>query len=216
MHTQGANQAKEVIQYALELAEQSSQLSAHAEAAAYLAVGLDYVYATDNETAAILYESWATESSFANQITDKVFDYRQHAISLWKALGRQDKVGENLVALSRAHWLSGNPARARMIADQAIDVLEGTDRADQVARALSLKSQLSLLQSEYQDSIELGNKALALEAGSPNNDVRAHALNNIGASMILSGDRGGESQLAESLKLPAHRAPWRCWRRWLT
>lgn len=201
MHTHGANQADLVIPYALKLAEQSSQLSAHSEAAAYLSVGLEYAYATDNETAAMLYESWAAEASFANQINEKVFDFRQHAINLWKALGRQDKVGENLYALSRAHWLSGNPARARLIADRAIEVLERTDRADQVARALSLKSQLSLLQSEYKDSIELGTKALELEAASPNHEVRAHALNNVGASMILSGDRSGQSKLQESLDL---------------
>ncbi|GHA17967.1 LuxR family transcriptional regulator [Arenicella chitinivorans] len=201
MHTHGANHTKDVIHCAQELANQSSQLSAHSEAAAYLSVGLEYAYATDNETAAVLYESWAAESSFANQINEKVFDFRQHAINLWKALGRQDKVGENLYALSRAHWLSGNPARARLIADQAIEVLQGTDRADQVAKALSLKSQLSLLQSEYKDAIELGNTALALEARSRNHEVRAHALNNVGASLILSGDRSGQALLQQSLDL---------------
>jgi len=201
LHTHGANLAEEVINLSTKLAKKSSTVSNHSEAAAYLSIAINYAYTTDNETAALLYESWAKEAHLSQELSDKIFHHTQHAINLWKSIGRDDKVGENLYSLSRYYWFNGNPAQAQLLADQAIQTLENNANSTQVAKAYSLRSQLCLLQNEYSDSIKYGKKALSLEKIAKDHEVRTHALNNVGTSMVLSGDNNGRDQLEQSLDL---------------
>jgi len=201
LHAHGANAAKDVIEYAIKLSMKSSNINAHSEAEAYLSIAINYAYTAENETAAILYELWAKEASFSQQVSEKIFNYKQHAINLWKSLGRDDKVGENLYSLSRSHWFSGNPAQAQILADQAIQVLEEATVTNHVAKAYSLRSHLCLLQNEHSQAIAHGQKALELESLARNNEVRTHALNNVGTSMVLSGNSSGRDLLQRSLDL---------------
>ena len=201
LHAHGASLGEEVIRLSIQLAKKSSTINDHSEAIAYLSIALNYAYIADDKTAATLYETWAKEARFSEDLSEKIFDYTQHAISLWKSIGRDDKVGENLYLLSRFHWFNGNPAQAQILADQAIQVLEKATDIKQVAKAYSLRSQLCLLQNEHSNSIAFGKKALEFERRAKDYEVKTHALNNIGTSMMLTGDSTGSEQLQKSLDL---------------
>ncbi len=200
-HAASALDGAAVLEIAPEAAARAAASGAHREAAAHLGTALKFVDAAPPELAATLYEQWAYESGLAARIDDEVLDARRHAITLWRLLGRQDKVGENLRWLSRLHWYRGEAPDAARLADQAIRVLENMPPSAEQAMAYSLRSQLHMLNDQMDDAVAWGERALALEAQFPNPEIRAHALNNIGTALVFRGRTEGEAMLQESLKV---------------
>ena len=198
-HAASALDGAAVLEIAPEAAARAAASGAHREAAAHLGTALKFVDAAPPELAATLYEQWAYESALAARIDDEVLDARRHAITLWRLLGRQDKVGENLRWLSRLHWYRGEAPDAARLADQAIRVLENMPPSAEQAMAYSLRSQLHMLNDQMDDAVAWGERALALEAQFPNPEIRAHALNNIGTALVFRGRTEGEAMLQESL-----------------
>lgn len=200
-HAAGALDSAAVLEIAPGAAARAAAAGAHREAAGHLGTALKFVDAAPPELAASLYEQWAYEAALAARIDDEVLDARRHAVTLWRLLGRQDKVGENLRWLSRLHWYRGEAPEAGRFADQAIRVLESMPPCAEQAMAYSLRSQLHMLNDQMDEAIEWGERALTLEAQFPNPEVRAHALNNIGTAMVFRGRTEGEAYLEESLRL---------------
>lgn len=200
-HAAGALDGPAVLAIAPGAADRAAAAGAHREAAGHLGTALKFVDEAPPELAATLHERWAYESSLAARIDDEVLDARRHAITLWRLLGRQDKVGENLRWLSRLHWYRGEAPEAARFADQAIRVLESMPPSAEQAMAYSLRSQLHMLNDQMDEAVRWGDRALALEAQFPNPEVRAHALNNIGTAMVFRGQTEGEALLEESLRI---------------
>jgi len=200
-HSVGALDAKRVLKYTRKAADDAAALGAHREAASYLATALRFVDSASTEVAAELYETWAYEAGLALRIDDEVIEARRHAITLWRALGRKEKIGENLRWLSRLHWYRGEAAQASHFADEAINILESTPPSSERATAYSLRSQLDMLNDRMDDAIRWGERALELEKEYPSLEVRVHALNNIGSALVLRGNQTGEGKLKQSLEL---------------
>ncbi|MBI1401184.1 AAA family ATPase [Hyphomonas sp.] len=198
-HAAGALDGAAVLAIAPEAAARAAASGAHREAAAHLGTALKFVDEAGPDLAATLYEQWAYEAALAARIDDEVLDARRHAITLWRLLGRPEKVGENLRWLSRLHWYRGEAPEAARLSDQAIRVLEKLPPSAEQAMAYSLRSQLHMLNDQMDDAVAWGNRALALEAQFPNPEIRAHALNNIGTALVFRGRREGEAMLQESL-----------------
>lgn len=200
-HAAGALDAAAVLAIAPEAASRAAASGAHREAAGHLGTALRFVEEADAETAALLHERWAYESGLAVRIDDEVLDARRHAITLWRVLGRQDKVGENLRWLSRLHWYRGEAPEAARLADQAIRVLESIPPSAEQAMAYSLRSQLHMLNDQMEDAVYWGQRALEIEADFPRPELRAHALNNIGTALVFRGRSDGVAMLQESLEI---------------
>jgi hypothetical protein len=63
-------------------------------------------------------------------------------------------------------------------------------------------SRFQMLAGEAESAIRVGSEALAMiEALGGNDELRAHALNNIGTARIYSGDEGGLDDLELSVEL---------------
>ena len=200
-HAAGALDAKKVLRYGPLAAKKATAVGAHREAAAHLATALKFIDEAQPEQAARLYEDWAYEAGLALRINDEVLEARRHAITLWRAIGRMDKVGENLRWLSRLHWYRGEAGEAGRFADEAVHVLEDTPPSSERALAYSLRSQLHMLNDRMDEAIEWGNRALELAAEFDNDEVRIHALNNVGTALAFRGDAKGIELLEESLAL---------------
>lgn len=200
-HANGAKDSTGVLTYAPLAADIAAAAGAHRQASDHLGTALCYVEEAEPETAAILYERWAYEAGLALRIDDEVIEARRHAVTLWRALGRNDKVGENLRWLSRLHWYRGEAAEAARFSDQAIRVLEGMPPSAERAMAYSLRSQLHMLNDRMDEAIEWGNKALDLEERFPDAEIRVHALNNVGTAMVFRDNVEGVDLLRESLRL---------------
>ncbi len=200
-HAAGAFDAKRVLKYAPSAAKNAAALGAHREAASYLGAALRFVEDASTELAAQLYEDWAYEAGLALRIDDEVIEARKHAITLWRAVNRNDKIGENLRWLSRLHWYRGEAVEAGHYANEAIRVLENSPPSSEKAMAYSLRSQLDMLNDRMDDAIKWGQKALELEREHRKPEVRVHALNNIGSALLLRGDEQGEPLLRESMQI---------------
>ncbi len=200
-HAGSAYLADDVLTYAPRAAARAALAGAHREAAAHLEVALRFLAKAEPETAAELYEQWAYESGLAERIDDAVIEARRHAISLWRALGRPEKVGENLRLLSRMHWYRGEAAEATRLADEAIALLDHVDPSPARGMAYSLRSQLYMLHDRMDEAVRWGELALDLEAQFPNPGLKCHALNNIGTAQVFRGNANGVAKLNESLRI---------------
>lgn len=200
-HAAGAFDRQKVLHLAPLAAQTAASLGAHREAAAHLATALRFIDGAEPELAAQIYENWAYEAALSLTLGDDVLEARRHAITLWRALGRMDKVGENLRWLSRLHWYRGESTEATRFAMEAVKTLEAIPASAERAMAYSLRSQLHMLNDEMDESIEWGNRALALAEEFNDVEVCIHALNNIGTARVFRNDKTGIPDLERSLAL---------------
>lgn len=200
-HAEGAGDAKAVLKYAPAAADQAATAGSHREAAAHLATALKFVDEAEPEKAALLYERWAYEAGLSLRIDEDVIEARRHAITLWRALGRTEKVGDNLRWLSRLLWYRGEAVQANRYADEAVRILEDGSPSREKALALSLRSQIHMLNGRMDEAILWGERALEAASNVEGPDIQAHALNNIGTAKIFRGDRSGLDDLEKSLSL---------------
>lgn len=200
-HAVGGQDAQKVLEYAPLAAHKAANLGAHKEAALNYQKALTYVEYADTELAASLYENWAYEVSLTTHMEKSVIEARRCAITLYRALDRQDKIGENLRHLSRLYWYQGEAEKAEQFANEAIKTFEKIPASSELAMAYSIRSQLDMLNERTEESLLWGNKALALENKMPNPLVKVHALTNIGSALLMAGRQEGEEILHSSLDL---------------
>ncbi|NNL88563.1 MAG: AAA family ATPase [Marinicaulis sp.] len=200
-HAAGALDAEMVLKFAPRAAENAAAVGAHQEAASHYATAMRFVDEADADQAAEIYEKWAYEAGLSLRIDDEVIKAYQHAITLWRALGRQDKVAENLTRLSRMHWYRAESAEAARYADEAVRLLEEAPPSAAQAMGYSLKSQLYMLNDKMEDAITWGEKALELAERFDDAESRVHALNNVGVARAFRGDSSGVDLLEVSLSL---------------
>ncbi len=200
-HARGAVDAEMVLQFAPIAAEKAALLGAHKEAADYLEAALEYVDEAKPEEAARLYESWAYEAAIAHRIDDRVIEARRHALTMWRVLGDDERIADNLRHLSRLHWYRGEATQASRYLDDAIQLLERLDNKGTLALAYSMRSQIHMLASRMEAAIDWGERALAVIEGKPIPEVEVHALNNIGTARMFLGDEQGIVDLEKSLDL---------------
>jgi DNA-binding CsgD family transcriptional regulator/tetratricopeptide (TPR) repeat protein len=190
-----------VLELAPQAAARAARLGAHREAASHLAAALKYVAQAPPPMAAQLYEDWAYEAGLALLVYDPIIEARHRAITIWRELGRMDKVGLNLRWLSRLHWRRGEGQLAEDYADQAVRVVESLPPGPDLAMAYSTRSQLHMLHYRFDEAIDWGSRAIALADQLGEVETRVHALNNVGTALLFSDRPGGGERLEESLVL---------------
>lgn len=200
-HAAGALDGRKVLALAPEAGRKAASLGAHREAASHFETALRFVDEADPELAAELYESWAYEAGIALRIDDEVIDARRHAITLWRALDRPSRIGDNLRWLSRLHWYRGEAAKANRFANEAVKILENAPPSAERAMAYSFRSQLHMLNDRMEEAIKWGEKALVLASEVGDIETRIHALNNVGTAKAYRGNDEGVAMLEDSLAL---------------
>ncbi|WP_165271755.1 ATP-binding protein [Pelagerythrobacter rhizovicinus] len=200
-HAAGALDSARVLDLAPEAARAAAAAGAHREAAAHLATALRFVDEAEPSVAARFYEDWAYETFLALGIDEEVLEARRYAITLWRALGRPEKVGDNLRCLASLHHHRGETATAFRLANEAVRVLDEAGASRERAMAYSYLSQLHMLSDRAKEAVEWGRKTLRLSEGLDDIEVRMHALNNIGTASAYDGDESGASLLQDSLAL---------------
>ncbi|WP_225766620.1 AAA family ATPase [Inquilinus sp. Marseille-Q2685] len=200
-HAAAADDGERVLALAPQAAAQASRLGAHHQAAAHLATALRYADQAPKAVAAQLHEDWANEAGLALRIDDTVIEARQHAIALWRELGRMDKVGLNLRALARLLWSRGEVRQAGDCVDEAIRELERLPPGPELAMAYSVRSQLHMQQSHVDEAVEWGRRAMALADRLGDVETRVHALNNVATALLFVDRPGGLEMMEESLAL---------------
>jgi DNA-binding CsgD family transcriptional regulator len=134
---------------------------------------------------------------------DAALESRESALEAWTGLGETEQVGDTLRWMSRLSWFTGDSAQAEQYAARAYQTLEGSGGIPE-AMAASNRSQLRMLAYDLDGTREWAERALALVAGGTDpasEEVRVHALNNLGTAEADSGNAElGWQRLDESLR----------------
>lgn len=199
-HAAGALDGPAVLQFAPAAARQASSLRSHRESAAQYARALAFGASLPPSQRADLLEAYSYECYVTDQSAESI-RARTEAAALRESLGDRLRYGDDLRWLSRLHWWASNRAEAETAGALAVEVLQSLPPGRELAAALSNFSQLRMLATERDAAIRWGRKALTLARRMKDKNVEAHALNNIGSSRVLQGDRRGWADLRKSLEL---------------
>ena len=199
-HATHAADRDAVVRFGPAAAKEAASLGAHREAASQYAVALGYADQLGAETHAELLEDYAYECYLTDRIGTAV-QARLTALEIWEQLARQDKQGPNLRWLSRLSWFMGKKVDADLYAIRAIEVLEKLPPNSELAMAYSNRAQLHMLANEDSDAVQWGQRAVEMAVRLGDQEILAHALNNVGAALMHTGDSSGRARLEESLKI---------------
>jgi DNA-binding CsgD family transcriptional regulator len=200
-HADAAGDVAAVLQFAPLAAREAAALGAHLQAAKHLATALSHANGAGKELRAQLLEDWSYEAGLSQALDNEVVAARRQAANLWRELGRRDKTGLNLRWLSRLHWYRGEATLADQYLTEAVTELEAAGPGPELAMAYSTRSQYHMLHDRMEEAVAWGKRAIALATQVGAEEIRAHALNNVGSAMLFSGDDGGKSYMEESLSV---------------
>ncbi len=202
-HAEAAGEVDAVLAFAPAAAARAAELGAHQEAVRQYRRALRHADRLPDQQRAELLWALGYESYLTLHIEEAIAATRE-ALDIWDAAGEGVRVGDAWRCLSRLSWFAGRRDDAEQQAEAAIDLLEGTETVEQ-ALAYSNRAQLRMLSSDLAGTQDWGRRTLdlvdRLPIGGRREEVRLHALNNLGSMEVTAGDiDAGRALLVESLE----------------
>jgi ATP/maltotriose-dependent transcriptional regulator MalT len=197
-HASQSEDIDSVLRYAPRAAQQAVFAGAHREAIAHLATALRHAEALAAPERARLFKFHAAECNTANRVSSSL-ESANRALGLYREMGERAAQANSLLLLGRGYWKLGKADLAeRHIAD-AIALLENDPESRDLAMAYSMYSQLAMTAQRTDEALSYGQRALDLATRFDDHEVRAHALNNLGSTLLNAGDFSGVEKLESSL-----------------
>jgi tetratricopeptide (TPR) repeat protein len=125
----------------------------------------------------------------------------EEAVPALIAAGDREGAARGEIMLGNLCWVAGNSDRAYERLAHAVQMLEGSQASATKARVLSEVSRYHMLGGRYDDAIRIGLEADDMAKRLGLDEVRAHALNNIGSARGLSSENLDSSDLDLSIEL---------------
>lgn len=107
------------------------------------------------------------------------------------------------IMLANARWTGGTRDLAYEHLARAVGLLEDAPASPSKARVLSEVSRYHMLGSRPEEAIRIGQEAYAMAESLGLDEVRAHALDNIGCSRAFMNDEAGFVDLKRSIEIAA-------------
>ncbi|MER9677920.1 LuxR C-terminal-related transcriptional regulator [Mesorhizobium sp. M0184] len=199
-HAVEAHNLQAVRELAPVAAREASRVGAHRDAAGFYEAVLRQADSLPVEERTALYEKYAFECHLIGKI-DEAIAAQDQARRLHQAQGNTAKEGDCLRWLSRFAYLLGDRMAADALGEQAVQLLETAPAGPELAMAYSNLSQLAMLAERLDDTLRLGNKAIALAEQLNRPDIVCHALNNVGSAEQWLDLANGRLHLARSLEI---------------
>ncbi|HZR06936.1 MAG TPA: AAA family ATPase [Myxococcales bacterium] len=199
-HAAGAGDSASVLSLAPRAAEHASQLGAHREAEAHLAMALRHAGALPPRSLAELLDAHGRECYLVDRMREGLESFSK-ARELWQQLGDRVREGNSLSWLARSAWFTARPEDAERYADLAIEVLESQQRGPELAMAWLTRALLFISAADAKAAIGMGESALQIARELKDREIEAHALNMISCARIQAGDQSGWGLMDESLRL---------------
>ena len=117
------------------------------------------------------------------------------------AVGDIERAAEAEALLAEAFWLQGQRDRAFERIGAAESLIADEASSESKAYVLSNLSRYWMLAGEDAKAIRIGKEALEMAEQLGLDELRAHALNNIGSARTRSGDDGGLVDLEQSVAI---------------
>jgi class 3 adenylate cyclase len=115
--------------------------------------------------------------------------------------GRRERAAEAALIRADLAWRRADAERMHSRLEEAQSLLKGLPTSRIQVAVLSELSRYEMLGDENDSAVEHGREALRLAEELGLDDLRAHALNNIGSARVSRGESGGLDDLAESIKI---------------
>jgi DNA-binding CsgD family transcriptional regulator/tetratricopeptide (TPR) repeat protein len=183
-HAELAGAVDVVADYAVVAARRAAALQSRREAYSHYRRAAAFVHRRSSAEQAKVLEELATAAYLVSRI-DESFEPIDKAIAMYRSLHDPQSMGRCLRLRSRFHWFAGNGAAAMASALEAIAILEPLGESAELAHAYSGMSQLAMLASDVDLTLEWGQRALDLATRLGDQQIRGHALTNIGSVKLL-------------------------------
>ncbi len=200
-HAEAAGENDAAHEHALVAAVRAARLGSHREAAEQYERALRHAPAARDRARAELLGRLSVEHYVTGRI-EEARAARAQALEVWSELGDVEQMGDSRRWLSRLVWFLGQSEVAEEYAASAYAVLEGTGGTAE-AMAASNRGHLRMLALDLEGTREWATRALDLVRDRDDRaaeEVRVHALNNLGTAELDGGDEErGWALLEESL-----------------
>jgi class 3 adenylate cyclase/tetratricopeptide (TPR) repeat protein len=123
------------------------------------------------------------------------------ARSALQASGDLEGAAEAETMLGEQAWMSGRPSETFRRIERATELVAELPESPGRAYVVANASRYLMLAGHSTRAIETGREAIAMAERLGLDEVKAHALNNIGAARGAQGDRGGLDDLEASIEL---------------
>jgi len=105
------------------------------------------------------------------------------------------------VMLGELTWRAGNREGLETRLDRAVALVDGAAPSHAKTFVLANVSRFLMLNGKDAEAIAIGNEAMAMAELLGLEELRAHALNNVGVARFHAGDRGGITDLERSIEI---------------
>src|ERR671937_624964 len=172
-------------------------LNAVAQAERYFSEALDLTAADDPERLQLLYKLGQAKHIRSYEGTEELEQARDGFV----AAGDPESAAEAVLRIADNVWSRGQGERVRAHLEDARSLVAGRPPSRVQAFVLEEASRYAMLGDRNEESIALGREALRMADELGLDDVRSHALNNIGAARVAAGDPRGIQDLDEALEV---------------
>jgi tetratricopeptide (TPR) repeat protein len=191
--------ARQVLESLRDAGERAYSLNAYALAGGFFASASELVEAGSPERARLLFRLGRSRY-LAGDLEPGLLE---EASAELRACGCRETAAEVEAVLTELSWLRGDADRALEHRESARDLVDAGDPSRVRAYVISTVSRYLMLAGEDEEAIRLGREALAMADHLGIDELRAHALNNIGVSRMDPGDLGGLEDLEQSVAIAA-------------
>ena len=180
-----------------EAGDRAAALNAFDSAARSYASALELSPADDPERPRLLL-SYGTMLAIGQESGEPELELAAKALV---ELGDPEHAARAEVLLADSDWRSGQRDAAYAHLERAVQLVETSPSSPAKATVFSEVSRYHMLGDRFDDAIQIGRQALEMASELGLDEVRAHALDNIGSARANSGDVGGISDLERSIEI---------------
>ena len=178
--------------------DRSFALNAFAKAAAFFAAALALAPGGSRERAIVLFRLAEAQRAADTLAPELMIEAREHLLTA----GEREKAGEAAVYAAEAYWQAGDSARTLEHLDVARQIVADLDLSRAKALIICHVSRFLMLASEAREAIRVGRQGLAMAEELGDDELRAHALNNIGVATVdLGDDAAGTVMLEQAVEI---------------
>jgi class 3 adenylate cyclase/tetratricopeptide (TPR) repeat protein len=179
-----------------EAGERALSLNALAQAVRYFGEALELA-SDDEERTALLFRLGRAQYRESYGGADELEEARQRFV----AAGDPESAAESVLLLADVAWNAGDTERAMARLEEARALVAGRSPSRVHASILSEAARYDMLGDRNDSAIEHGRAALRLAEELGLDDIRTHALNDVGVARTASGDPAGLEDIDESIAL---------------
>ena len=195
-HSDDRDKARHYLRLA---GDRAHELNASREAFDWYKAAAD-AYADDPEERGRLLEAAAQEVYLLGDTVDAT-RIQQEATAIHESAGNDRAAANARIWLGRYIWLLGDPVEAERQNALAVDGLERHGPSPELAMAYSFRAQSLMLVPAFDESEHWARKAIAVAEATGAQGALAHAMNNLGTSLLGKDDADGIGLLRRAREL---------------